>query len=109
MKPRTKAKLNTPPPPHFSADWEKLPDPAEGWVEKPHRDRFTVRVRCIRFSDGTAKKYYLQVPKPVTQRERTDMRRRCEALLAEICTDDTIALVERERRIFGVRPNRARR
>jgi hypothetical protein len=104
MKPK-----NVPPPPHFSADWEKLPDPTEGWVEKLHRDKLTISVRCVRFSDGTTRKYYLQIPKPETQRERTEMRRRCQALLAEIRTDDVHALVEREQKLFGVRPNRGRR
>jgi hypothetical protein len=110
MKHRQKPKPDAPPAPYFIADWHKLPNMREGWTETPDRqNRFIVQIRCVRFTDGTTRKFYLTIPKPVSEAERNEMRKRALAILKEINADDTSALVARERRLFKVKRNRVGR
>lgn len=91
------------------ADFEKIPRPEAGWTDQPDREtHFITAIKCVRFSDGTTRKFYLQVAKPLTKKESAELQRRAKKLLALIRADDAHALVERERKIFGVRHNRAR-
>lgn len=102
--------VNAPTWPYTPADFEKIPRPEQGWTDRPDRETyFITAIKCVRFSDGSTRKFYLQVAKPLTKKESAELQRRAKKLLALVRADDARALVERERKIFGVRHNRARR
>jgi hypothetical protein len=80
------------------ADWAQVPLSSQGWTTKPDRKRhFIARVRCVRFSDGTTRTFYLQMPKPETLRELRQLEDAVKELSREVRASLTTAIVNKER------------
>jgi hypothetical protein len=81
--------MNASASPYTAADYEKIPSADSGWTHQPDRENnFVIAVRCIRFSDGTTRKYYQQVPKPLSKKETKELRRKAKKILQFIREDD---------------------
>ena len=90
-------------------DWQLIPSRSDGWTAKPDRERFfVVRIKCVRFSDGTRARFYQVVARPEARREWEDLRKRAKALLAECRQEITSAIVRSERRLIK-QPYRGRK
>jgi hypothetical protein len=75
--------------PYFLSDFEKLPRIEDNWTTKrTPATHFTIRIKSVRFQDGYSKRYYLQIPKPVSKREQNSMRMRAQQLLDSLHTDN---------------------
>lgn len=82
-------------------DFGKIPDPALGWTEKPNLKRcFVTRVKCVKFNDGTSRKFYLQTPRPETLRELRQLENSVQQLVKEVRQTLTSAIVRTERHLI---------
>lgn len=86
-------------------DWSKLPRTREQWTTERKPGCFVVRVRVVRLHDGSTVKYFLQRPRPQTNREIQALQIEIRALQREV---KKTQIVQSERK-FIKQPYRPRR
>jgi hypothetical protein len=80
-----------------SFDGSPLPSLKDGWSQKRDPMLQTVGYRRVKLNSGRTRTYYKQIIRADAVKK---LRERSAALLKEINTDDTRALVNRERRLL---------